>query len=392
MELLHGKIVSGCVIFLVTVVCGCGPFVLLRRFTNTGPRHRNRAAHWINCTQSFACGIFIGTCLLHLLPEASEDIQDSLTSDLPVSEMLVALGFLLLLVTENLILACHGMAGSGKRRKNNIDSEHSVVFVAGECSVVNDNHSDKRRLMDDSHASHSHNKYGAVGDDSSVRQNGRNSATQRREVGKYPDRSNRNPNTPLLQEETEPKDHPSRPESQEDRDGKESHDESEGEKTTTTEADDKKAVLKSFVLLFALSLHTVFDGLVVGLQSREEEVWTLLAAVGLHKALVAVSIAISLLKSHYHHPRASLLYLSLFSLVAPAGLAVGAVLTETRFDVHAQTLTSGVLQSVATGTFMYVTFVESLKGRFEGRARLLNVLLVLVGFGLVCGLRVVLPG
>ena len=154
----------------------------------------------------------------------------------------------------------------------------------------------------------------------------------------------------------------------------------------------KTAMLKSFVLLFALSLHTVFDGLVVGLQKDMPEVWTLLSAIALHKGLVSVSISLSLLQSHFHHPRASIAYLSLFSLVAPLGLVVGIVLTETDFNTHAQTLVSGVLQSVATGTFMYVTFMESLKGRFNRGSRLLNVLLVLVGFGCVCGLKIVLPG
>ncbi|KAK7496902.1 hypothetical protein BaRGS_00011882 [Batillaria attramentaria] len=154
---------------------------------------------------------------------------------------------------------------------------------------------------------------------------------------------------------------------------------------------DSTAVLKSFVLMLALSLHTVFDGLVIGLQESERDVWTLLAAIGLHKTLIAVSISLSLLVSHRSHPRATLVYLFLFSLVAPLGVLIGTVLTETDFDEHAQGLTSGVLQSVATGTFMYVTFVESLKDRFESSERLLNVLLVLVGFGCVCALRVLLP-
>lgn len=160
------------------------------------------------------------------------------------------------------------------------------------------------------------------------------------------------------------------------------------------DADARAASLKSLVLLLALSLHTVFDGLVVGVQETADGVWTLLAAVALHKALVAASVALSLVESHGRHPKTTLAYLVLFALVAPIGLAVGAGLTEASLDTQAQALTSGVLQSVATGTFMYVTFVESLPGRLErgtlGR-RLANVVLVLLGFGVVLAVKVLLP-
>ncbi|KAL8575190.1 hypothetical protein ACOMHN_042500 [Nucella lapillus] len=386
MEILYSKIISGAIIFVLTLLCGCGPFLLLRRYTDTGPRHRNRTASRINSTQAFACGIFIGTCLLHLLPEAAEDIKESLTSALPLSEMLVAFGFLLLLVMENLILACHDRGNGGER-------EQTVTVVSVEESRVNDNScsQERRGLMDGSAPSGV--SYGSMTD-------GQNGSGFHRDGEQYSNiHADKNQHACFSQNETQAEgSHHSTDKADRDRRGSETksdkakRDVKSEERSEQKEVENKKAVLKSFVLLFALSLHTVFDGLVVGLQSKQTEVWTLLAAVGLHKVLIAISIALSLLESHYNYPAASLFYLFLFSLVAPAGLAVGVILTETDFDTHAQTLTSGVLQSVATGTFMYVTFVESLKGRFDGRDRLLNVFLVLIGFGLVCGLRIVLPG
>lgn len=157
---------------------------------------------------------------------------------------------------------------------------------------------------------------------------------------------------------------------------------------------EQKAAWKSLVLLVALSLHTVFDGLMVGLQDSLQSLWPLLAAITLHKALVSASVSLSLFESHHHHPKTTLTYFFLFSLVAPVGLTVGTILTETSFDVHAQALTSGVLQSLAAGTFMYVTFVESFQGRFEDGSRstkLRNIVLLIIGYGVVFATKLLLP-
>ena len=411
--LLDSKIISGCVIFIVTLVCGVVPYLLVRclasgSISNTS---RSRVDAHLNSLQAFASGIFIGTCLLHLFPEAGEAIEESITSDLPVSEMIVAFGFLLLLVVENVILACHEKGGcdeaKSKKRNRREDTESVVIFRKQPAD--NGRHSfpssRERRSVSKETSAEAYKNYGTVG-------KGYYSnpvSSQEDEKDSPPDDLMRNENDPLLVDDEDgvsissdfTKNNRNRSEKSNGRshnladpqNPKENLGHGHDEDDHDGDSHKRMAVLKSFVLLLALSLHTVFDGLVVGLQTEKAEVWTVLAAVSIHKGLISVSIALSLLESHRHHPRASVLYLVLFSLVAPGGLAIGVVLTETDFDEQAQTMASGILQSVATGTFMYVTFVESLKGRFpSGSRRILNVLLVLVGFGVMCAFKVLLPG
>ena len=419
MELLYSKVVSGCVLFVVTLACGVGPFLLIRGAATNGTRKGGSTASRLNGLQSFASGIFLATCLLHLLPEAMEAIGDSLTSNLPVSEMIVSLGFLLLLVMENLVLACHEMtatrSSSDRRHRHNQEDASVVVFSKQPPLTYVDFSSGDGNYPSDN-SSRTTMSYGTL-ENCREEERSPNSSTVERE-GNYqtatPQASGETDceSSPLLIPDDEkvlvtPQTHVNETEVDvrqvEPRSASttQSPRKSDSEKNVSDGGrgeesgkypEEKTAMLKSFVLLFALSLHTVFDGLVVGLQKDMPEVWTLLSAIALHKGLVSVSISLSLLQSHLHHPRASIVYLFLFSLVAPLGLVVGIVLTETDFNTHAQTLVSGVLQSVATGTFMYVTFMESLKGRFNRGNRLLNVLLVLVGFGCVCGLKIVLPG
>lgn len=419
MKLLSSKVVSGCVLFLVTLFCGVVPFALIRSMTDTGARHGGSTASRLNSLQSFASGIFLATCLLHLLPEAREAIDDSLKSDLPISEMIVSFGFLLLLVVENLILSCHDAApkeSTSTHRDRSHHEKNSVVVFTRQSSL--NTHKDSSQGEAENNSAENSTKvnitYGTIESRSDDDRSQNTRTLQREETGNdktpapHGSEDSDDENSALLNfDEEKVLISPQKRVNEIDEDIRdvksrrvsraqspvrsETENKKKGVREVEHPTDDKTAVLKSFVLLFALSLHTVFDGLVVGLQKELAEVWTLLSAVALHKALVSVSIALSLVESHRHHPRSSVVYLVLFSLVAPVGLVIGVVVTETDFDAHVQTLTSGVLQSVATGTFMYVTFVESLKGRFDGGNRLLNVLLVLLGFGCVCGLKIALP-
>jgi zinc transporter 1/2/3 len=531
MQLLYAKVTSGCVLFLVTLVCGVAPFLILRSSALTVSRRAvgvngSRVQARLNSLQCLACGVFLATCLLHLLPEAREAISESqlhVAHDLPLTELLAALGFLLLLVVENVILACHSHNHShaaspsalhqhddqavfyskqtargrdtltkslpSANKFNQIpntahvrshsseafgntdcrpksepsrfvpygvpspspldlrnDAGLGVMFrqMQGSCSDPEQLKEDKRQdkiesleRPDQSESALRPPSYGTVapfavsrvcsGQEQSIKtmivkprfdtncyiHKTRKPKTGNVENGtKYDDQAVHNSsllvavkggNEKLHQSDDSISECENSFSSDEDvslleKDRKHrvqaTHKVEEEQAEMRSQRGQDTASLKSLVLLLALSLHTVFDGLVVGVQETEDGVWTLLAAVSLHKALVAASVALSLVQSHSHHPRTTLVYLTLFSLVAPLGLTVGAALTETSIDTQAQTLTSGVLQSVATGTFMYVTFVESLQGRFEvgtlGR-RLVNVVLVLVGFSVVLTVKILLP-
>ncbi|ELT88472.1 hypothetical protein CAPTEDRAFT_108336 [Capitella teleta] len=59
----------------------------------------------------FAGGVFLGTILLHMVPEVHDQIQESLLEpkdiDYPISELLIALGFFFICVFERFVLLVH---------------------------------------------------------------------------------------------------------------------------------------------------------------------------------------------------------------------------------------------------------------------------------------------
>ena len=55
-----------------------------------------------------------------------------------------------------------------------------------------------------------------------------------------------------------------------------------------------------------------------------------------------------------------MIFVLFFSLVSPIGVAIGMGVTSGRVHEVAQLLASSILQALATGTFIYVTFFEIL--------------------------------
>ncbi|XP_072837645.2 zinc transporter ZIP1 [Pogona vitticeps] len=236
-----------------------------------------------------AGGVFLGACLLDVIPDSLADLRDemsrrSLLSDFPMPELILALGFLLVLVMEHVILDC--------------TEQH--------------------------------------GDEASF---------------------------PLLPRAS----HPEANTSQCDLD---------------TEA---PSPFRSLVLTVSLSLHSVFEGLAIGLQDTEAKVLQLAVAILLHKTVIALSLALLLLQSRLLF-RWVAACLVTFALMCPLGMSVGMVMTHS--PEAGSSAARSVLEGIAAGTFMYITFLEILPQELHTPAsRLPKVLAVLLGFSGMAALR-----
>ncbi|XP_076401037.1 zinc transporter ZIP2 isoform X1 [Peromyscus maniculatus bairdii] len=116
--------------------------------------------------------------------------------------------------------------------------------------------------------------------------------------------------------------------------------------------------LRALILLLSLSFHSVFEGLAVGLQTSVAATIQLCVAVLAHKGLVVFSVGLRLLKIGTGTRWAAFCILS-FALMSPVGLALGMTVTGGASG-PAQGLAQAVLEGVAAGTFLYVTFLEIL--------------------------------
>ncbi|KAM5235873.1 zinc transporter ZIP2 [Ctenodactylus gundi] len=119
-----------------------------------------------------------------------------------------------------------------------------------------------------------------------------------------------------------------------------------------------KRPLRAFVLLLSLSFHSVFEGLAVGLQPTVAATVQLCLAVLAHKGLVVFGVALRLMKTGTGTRWTIFSILSL-ALMSPLGLGLGLTIAAGDSS-EGKGLAQAVLEGVAAGTFLYVTFLEIL--------------------------------
>ncbi|XP_013778509.1 zinc transporter ZIP3-like [Limulus polyphemus] len=155
--------------------------------------------------------------------------------------------------------------------------------------------------------------------------------------------------------------------------------------STQPSAFSHRASFGSFVMVAALSFHSVFEGLAVGVQPTVQDTWSLFFAEAVHKFIIAFALG---LKMHNEGEtlRKIICYMIVFSLMTPFGTGI-AVLTDQSFPENSQ-LVIGSFNGVACGTLMYITFFEVLqRSQSPLLPRLLQVLAVFVGFGFMSSVR-----
>ena len=143
--------------------------------------------------------------------------------------------------------------------------------------------------------------------------------------------------------------------------------------------------LRSLLLLVALSLHSVFEGLAIGLQKNVEEVLEIFAAVVLHKCVIAFGLSLNLVQSKLR-TIVVIQLVSIFCLAAPIGLGIGMGVMEFSNSLQAAVL-SGCLQGIACGTFLYVTFFEVLPHELNSSdLRTPKMIFIILGFAASCAI------
>lgn len=142
--------------------------------------------------------------------------------------------------------------------------------------------------------------------------------------------------------------------------------------------------LRLVSLVLALSAHSVFEGLALGLQEDNAKLGSLFLGVAVHETLAAVALGVSVAKAALGMRDAVKLGVTV-SLMIPLGAVVGLGIESV------QTLAAGVvsvvLQGLAAGTFLFVTFFEILSRELEDKQdRLLKVLFLILGYAVLAAL------
>lgn len=335
MEVWLAKLVSLFLLLLVAIVCGLLSVKLLNAIgwrRGQGLR-RTKAAVFIDGLNCFAGGVFFATSMLHLLPDVRRDIDAILIqlnkkNDLPLAEFLTSIGVFLVMFLEQSMIQCRQnrskkMYGGDDYSDENLELQ--LIDRSQEPEIDDLSQTQSTLLLENGNLSN-----GGV-------------------VGETPAHTSSN-----------------RP--------------SQIRNASSTR------VTRSMVLLLALSTHTVFEGLALGLQQTLRDVWTLFTAILLHKIIMSFAAGLQFAESLRSTSKTVFCILA-FSVMAPVGVAVGLAVTEVGYQGLATRIASAVLQGLATGTFIYVTFFEILMEQLTKNQSVLKVIFTIVGFTCIAALN-----
>lgn len=299
----------------------------------------------LSCLMCFGGGIFFGTYLLHMAPEVQLLLQNALVEpynvQYPVQNLLTGLGFFLVLFSEKLVLKWNKQRLSRRQHRSaafevidikearNGDVRHGPPNADADCELDGPwlRQADRNLPLAKGDATPDG---GGLEDEACV--------VHTDSVVRLTDDHKVIPGTEWNKHETEAKD----PE----------HHHHHHHNT------------RSIILIVALSMHRIFEGMTIGLQSSVHNIWSLFLAVMCHELVIGFSLGLQLVKSRLSLRRMSIASL-ICSAIMPVGVAIGIVLTELGREDTTLALANGVLQAVAMGTFIYVTFFEILQEELD---------------------------
>ncbi|XP_066974051.1 zinc transporter ZIP1-like [Macrobrachium rosenbergii] len=128
--------------------------------------------------------------------------------------------------------------------------------------------------------------------------------------------------------------------------------------------DEGHGVPSSVIFLVALGIHSVFEGMAVGLQTQTEKVMELGVAVFVHEVVMAFTFGMEVSRSNTLNRIYKVIYVVIFSATIPLGVAIGFGLQNAPSD-H-RDIISAVFEAFATGIFVHVIFIEVLSHEFSG--------------------------
>lgn len=141
-----------------------------------------------------------------------------------------------------------------------------------------------------------------------------------------------------------------------------------------TNQDGKVRMLRGLLVVLALSVHELFEGLAVGLETSPATVWYLFGAISAHKLVLAFCVGVELTMSNLKTVFV-IIYMFTFAIVSPMGIGIGIVVSELE---DSSELVPTCLQGIASGTLLYVVFFEILDS--ERKSGLKQFFAVLTGF------------
>ena len=150
---------------------------------------------------------------------------------------------------------------------------------------------------------------------------------------------------------------------------------------TSTEDEKSKGCcpnMTPYILMIALSVHSIFEGMALGLSKNETDVINMMIAILIHKGAAGSSLGISLVKTFPNDFRLCRWLVFTFSIATPFGVVLGIALA------GADDIYEVVFNSIAAGTFLYIACSEVIMHEFSAVGnRYWKLLAFLIGAAII---------
>lgn len=334
------KIISLCLMGLITLVLGLLPIQLSKCVDWKNSRKGRFAVSALSC---FGGGVILTTCITHMMPEVKEflvaNVDAGKMSDLnlPLAEIFVLCGFFLVYLVEELVNtflldADHkGHDHSGKVTPADSNSNAGSDETATNSSSKKGSSSSIAAKSKDAESVSSGSMYSGANDHNDI-------AHSHEALGI---------------------------EMMTDKEGKASF----------------RSVMRGFMVILALSLHAVFEGIAMGLTPSASNVWRYFFAISSHKYVIALCLGFQFVTNGIKNS-IILLYIGVFAVISPIGIGIGLALTGNQDETAIMSPSVVVMQGLACGTLLYVVFFEVLEKERSQRTikGIYQVLFVILGF------------
>lgn len=150
----------------------------------------------------------------------------------------------------------------------------------------------------------------------------------------------------------------------------------------------QKQILRGIMIILALSLHSFFEGLAIGLQMKKSNIWYLFIAISIHSATILFVVSMELILANTKI-KVIIVHVLILSITSPLGVFLGLLVTlKSSNESRVKSVAVAVLEGLSAGTILYITFFEVLIREKERRqCRMRRAFFIIFGFCLMACLE-----